>query len=114
MKLLPEIEKVIKDKLGQNESDSEIIQAFENDLSSLDTLKIQNYDHKYDLTTERYDAFRELLTRHMPEYLDSKTIYDHQREQNQDDKFELIEIDENEHKNELHKSRAGMPIGDIL
>ena len=79
MKLIPDLEKVIKDKLGQNESDLKIIEALENDLSSLDTLKIQNYDHKYDLTTERYDAFRELLNRHIPQFLDSKTIFDHQK-----------------------------------
>ena len=46
----------------------------ETDLNSIDTLKIQNYDHKYDLTTERHEAFRELLKKCMPELLDSKNL----------------------------------------
>ena len=45
----------------------------------------------------------------MPQLLDSKALFDHQRMQNLEDEFELIEIDENEMKNELHRSRANMP-----
>ncbi len=50
----------------------------------------------------------------MPDLLDSKALFDHQKNQSLEDEFELIEIDENEIKNELHRSRANMPLADIL
>ena len=50
----------------------------------------------------------------MPQLLDSKALFEHSKKAYQHDKFELIEIDENEMKNELQKSKASMPLGEIL
>ena len=50
----------------------------------------------------------------MPELLEPSALFEHQKKKKQGDRFELIEIDENEMKNELHRSRANMSLGDIL
>ena len=76
--------------------------SLEDDLSSLETLKIKDYEGKYDLTTERHQALRALLGRHMTHLLESKALFENQKKKNEGDRFELIEIDENEMKNEMH------------
>ena len=50
----------------------------------------------------------------MPEYLDTEKLFDHEKKLAENDEFEQIEIDENQMKLEMHKTRAGMALGDIL
>ena len=83
-------------------------------MDSLSALNVPDYETKYDLTKKRHDDLKDLMSRHVPQLLDSKAMFDHQKLQNLEDEFELIEIDENEMKHEMHKDRAFMPLADIL